>query len=114
MEIFKTTSNEYEFTLTMGHNGVFFEVQATQPYAQKWVKVLGELADNEDGTFCTEQIDNALLVCLRKCEEMGAKIFLHDEEENDRIDFATLLSLVNVPSENEGETETTIEFNPNF
>jgi hypothetical protein len=110
MEIFKTTNNEYEFTLTMGHNGVFFEVQGAKPFARKWVEVLRDLAENGDGLFAPEQIDTALLVCLRQCEEHGAKIFLHDEDENECIDFATLFCLVN----DEDETETTIEFNPDF
>ncbi|MBQ3770397.1 MAG: hypothetical protein II834_00540 [Bacteroidaceae bacterium] len=114
MEIFKTTNNEYEFTLTMGHNGVFFEVQGAKPFARKWVEVLRDLTENGDGLFAPEQIDYALLVCLHQCEEHGAKIFLHDEDESECIDFATLFALVNVPSENEDETETTIEFNPNF
>ena len=114
MEIFKTTNNEYEFTLTMGHNGVFFEVQSAKPFARKWVEVLRDLAENGDGLFAPEQIDTALLVCLRQCEEHGAKIILHeDENENTPIDFATLLSLINGEGE-ASETETTIEFNPDF
>jgi hypothetical protein len=89
MEILKETNKACEFTLTMGHHGVFFEVQATPPTAQKWVKVLRDLTENEDGLFTPEQIDTAILVCLRKCEEHGAKIFLHEIE---CVDFATLFS----------------------
>ena len=116
MEFYKIENNENEVCLTMGHNGVFFEVQATKPITLKWVSVLGDLAENEDGMFTTAQIDNALLVCLHQCEEHGAKIFLHDDEdenENTPIDFATLLSLINGEGE-ASETETTIEFNPDF